>query len=198
MKILDRITSFLSKKENSKVINILVIFFIGLIILISASFFTSDDTTTNILDEKVKVENKMNSKTEDNLIDYYTGRLEQKLAKTLESMKGVGDVEVMVTLDDTVERIPAIDSTKVVETTSEKDAQGGVRERNREDYTEKVVVSNDNSNSLMIIKEVNPKIKGVIVVAEGAQNFEVKEKIYSAVKTVLDISGNKVEVYTKK
>ena len=36
------------------------------------------------------------------------------------------------------------------------------------------------------------------MIAEGAGDLEVKERLYEAVKTVLGIPGNKVEVYASK
>ena len=41
------------------------------------------------------------------------------------------------------------------------------------------------------------KIKGVIVVASGASDPDVKELLYDAVKTSLQISGHQVEIYEK-
>ena len=82
------------------------------------------------------------------------------------------------------------------ENTNEKDSGGGVREVIREDLKREIVTDND--KSLMIIKEVRPNVRGVIVVAEGAEDILIKEQLYSAVKTVLGIQGNKVEVYSSK
>ena len=102
----------------------------------------------------------------------------------------------MVNLEDTAERIPAFNTTTINENTNENDSGGGAREVMREDLKQEVVTAN--GDSMMIIKEVKPNVKGVIVVAEGAEDILVKEKLYSAVKTVLGIAGNKVEVYSSK
>ena len=61
-----------------------------------------------------------------------------------------------------------------------------------------VQVATGSQGSLTVLKEIKPTIKGVIVIAKGADNLEVKEMLYEAVKTVLGISGNKVEVYSSK
>ncbi len=42
-----------------------------------------------------------------------------------------------------------------------------------------------------------PKINGVIVVATGAKDLTVKETLYSAVQTALQVQGHQVEIYTK-
>jgi stage III sporulation protein AG len=53
------------------------------------------------------------------------------------------------------------------------------------------------SSEAVVIKTNEAKIKGVIVVASGASDPQVKETLYSAVQTALQISGHQVEIYTK-
>ena len=54
-----------------------------------------------------------------------------------------------------------------------------------------------NSNGPVVLKTSEAKIKGVIVVASGASDPTVKELLYDAVKTSLQISGHQVEIYEK-
>jgi len=103
----------------------------------------------------------------------------------------------MITLEDSSEKVPATNTTKTTETTKELDSEGGTREVNREDITSQMV-SKSNDGSLVLLKEVKPNVKGVIVVAEGANDLIIMEKLYEAVKTVLGISGNRVQVYSSK
>ena len=53
------------------------------------------------------------------------------------------------------------------------------------------------SNEPIVIKTNQPKINGVIVVATGAKDLTVKETLYSAVQTALQVQGHQVEIYTK-
>ncbi len=52
--------------------------------------------------------------------------------------------------------------------------------------------------SPMVIKEVYPDVKGVIVSAEGASDIAVKKDIKEAVQAVLDVPAHRVCVYEKK
>ncbi len=61
-----------------------------------------------------------------------------------------------------------------------------------------IQVVTNSEGGMIVLKEIKPKVKGVIVVAQGAEDIEVKEMLYEAVKTVLGISGNRVEVYSSK
>lgn len=124
----------------------------------------------------------------------YNFSLESRLINMLEKFKGVGKVDVMITFEDSVEKIPASNTIKTIESTKETDSEGGVREINREDTNTQIV--NSQSGSPITMKEINPTIKGVIVVAEGAEDPLVLEKLYEAVKTVLGINGNKVQIYS--
>ncbi len=64
----------------------------------------------------------------------------------------------MVTLEDTIEKVPAFNTNKNNETTSEIDSQGGTREIVREDMSIQMVTSND--GNLMFIKEIKPTVRG--------------------------------------
>ena len=156
--------------------------------------------TNIIIGEKKDVGSKMEiANTPEKVLDDELGYefiLERKLEDILGQMIGVNRVRVMITLEDTLEKIPAFNTTKDNETTSEIDSQGGTREIVRENTTIQVVTGSE--GSLMVLKEVKPTIKGVIVIAEGMDDLETKEMLYGAVKTVLGISGNRVEVYSSK
>jgi len=194
--MLEKIKDMISKDKSKKyTANLIILLCLGvLLVIISNVFFSSDEKKDISLSTRDTVQDKYVN-TANNLFEDYSYTIESKLKDILSQIKGVGKVNVMITLEDTAERIPAFNTTQMNEKTNEKDAQGGAREVVREDLTQQVVTGSGNE-SLMIIKEVKPKIRGVVVVAEGAEDIVVKEKLYSAVKTVLGISGNKVEIYS--
>ncbi len=186
-----KIKELLQKITNKKYINkLLIILIVGIMLLITSSIFKQDKEK-----ETIKKNNNIKEKKEENYMEDYAYELEKKLEKILGQIKGAGKVNVMVTLDETTEKIPAVNKTENQEKTNEEDSQGGVREIKREDSSVQVVTKG-NDGSILVLKEIKPKVKGVIVVAEGAYDIEVKEQLYEAVKTALGISGNKVEVYS--
>lgn len=186
-----KIKELLQKITNKKYINkLLIILIVGIMLLITSSIFKQDKEK-----ETIKKDNNIKEKKEENYMEDYAYELEKKLEKILGQIKGAGKVNVMVTLDETTEKIPAVNKTENQEKTNEEDSQGGVREIKREDSNVQVVTKG-NDGSILVLKEIKPKVKGVIIVAEGAYDIEVKEQLYEAVKTALGISGNKVEVYS--
>jgi len=191
--VLEKIKKHLEKMNNKKFINnLFIILIISIILLIVVNSFTgtkyrSQETPKN---ELIK-ENNYD-------LEYdYSGYLEKKLTDILGKLKGVGKVNVMVTLENTQEKITATNTTKVTENTLENDSEGGTREVHREDLTVQAVTKG-NDGSLLVVKEIKPTVQGVIVVAEGAEDPVIKEILYEAVKTVLGVKGNKVQVYSSK
>lgn len=188
---------FNPKNQKKNASNLIILLFAGAVVLLLSNFFLSEKDNTS----KLASNGTDNGLKKDNILDYteedYAGDMEKRLEEILKKIKGVGEVDVMITFDDTSEKIPVFNTNQIIEKTDEKDAQGGTREVTREDLSQQIVVGSG-GDSLMIMKETKPKVRGVIVVAEGAENIEIKEKLYSAVKTVLGVSGNKVEVYSSK
>ncbi|AKL95296.1 stage III sporulation protein AG [Clostridium aceticum] len=185
--------SLLSKKY---IANLLVLMAIGVMALIvSSNFFMKDTRTKNIYSdptENVLVQQNNQPMMEEEVVEH-------RLKEILQKIQGVGEVEVMVTFEMGTEIIPASNTTKSTDTTEEKDSGGGTRVVASENITETVVVANEgNGHKPLVLKEIKPQVNGVIVVAEGAENIEVKVKLYEAVKTVLQVPGHKVEVYSKK
>lgn len=197
MNLLDKIKK-LYKQENYKkfITNLLIALIIGVIIMIAASSFTGSRLNQSQTFNNTQNQLNLDRKGSD-LIYNYSTKLENDLEDILSNIKGIGKVKVMITLEDTAERIPALNITETKETTKEEDSEGGTREVFRDDSSKQVVTSNNSGeDSLVVIKEVKPKVKGVIVVAQGVDDPKLKELVYRAVKTVLGISGNKVDVFS--
>lgn len=191
-RLIKKLKKYLEQINNKELIkNLFIILIIGIIFIIVADIFFHERKESN---PRIELENGIDNNSRIGT-DYETV-LENKLEHILSKLKGVESVEVMITLEDTIERIPAFNTTKNNETTNELDSQGGTREIVREDMTIQVVTGSE--GSLIVLKEIKPTVKGVIVIAEGAGDLEVKERLYEAVKTVLGIPGNKVEVYASK
>lgn len=191
-KLIDKIKKYIEGANNKKFMNnLFIILIIGIILLIVANIFIEQKKGAKIdLESEEKLDEPINNDLDYGII------LERKLEDILSQLKGVSKVKVMITLEDTVEKIPVFNTTKNNETTNEIDSQGGTREIVREDMTIQAVTGSE--GSLIVLKEIRPTVKGVIVIAEGVEDLSVKEMLYEAVKTVLGIPGNKVEVYSSK
>lgn len=191
--ILEKIKKHLEEMNNKKLINnLFIILLVTVIFLIVANVFLDSNKKDKeyAIDKEVKEYNY--SKEED-----YSNYLENRLVNILSKFEGVGDLSVMVTLADSAEKITAVNTSTTSESSVENDGEGGTREVLREDLTSEII-TRGNDDSLMVVKEIKPTIQGVIVVAHGAEDPILKERLYEAVKTVLGITGNRVQVYPTK
>ncbi|WP_053957122.1 hypothetical protein [Inediibacterium massiliense] len=192
MKIFGPIKEYLTNHNHKKIVyNLLIVIIVCIIGLITwdTLFPTKSNKNQDISIENVKEE----AASQNN----YQDTAQVQLKKILSQIKGVGEVEVMVTFESSTEVVPASNITKSTQITEEKDAQGGTRTTTQDDASQNMVMSGQN-DKLMIIKEIKPQIRGVVVVAEGAGDIMVKTALIEAVQTVFQVPSNKVMVYEKK
>lgn len=126
-------------------------------------------------------------------------RLANDLAEALEAVKGVGEVVVKVTLATTTETQYAQENQTNQTTISEISQNGGTKSTDETREEVKLVMKNNDrgSNEPIIIKQNRPEVVGVIVVADGADNLQIKSQIANAVQVLLDIPPHKVTVLPK-
>ena len=138
-------------------------------------------------------EKKEISPPQENTAEYasdYIEKAEKDLCGILEKIDGAGEVEVMITLESCYENVYA----KGYSTQSDVN-EAGAQSQITEEY---VIVKNGSSTEeCLVVKVYEPKIKGVAVVAEGADNAQVKKAITDTVCALFDISSNKVSVIKK-
>ncbi|MGI1692218.1 stage III sporulation protein AG [Thermoanaerobacter uzonensis] len=182
-------------KDNKKLVeNLTVIFLIGLILLIGASTLSKPRPSNNNENKELVLAQK-ESNTED-----YAQKLEKDLKNILSRIEGVGNVEVLITLNSDEEVVAAMDVVESSTTTNEKDSNGGIRETIQTESNNKVVISQDTSgqNTPIVLKRIMPEIRGVIVVADGAKDPRLRYELSSAVQTALGIPAYKVKVISSK
>lgn len=129
----------------------------------------------------------------------YEQAYETELKDILEKTVGVGQVEVMITIDSTEEIVVEKSMKQTQQTTNEKDQAGATRHITDVTSSGEVVlyqVSGDQTP--LITKTIRPKIRGVVVVAEGAENLTVKKLLLEAVERGLDVPVNRISIIPRK
>lgn len=128
-------------------------------------------------------------------------RLEDELVNILTQIDGVGKVSVKVNLESGKQYQYAYNENKEKNVVEEKDQQGGTRVTTAvKDGEEMVVIQDSQSGSQkpVVMKELRPAVKGVMVVAQGAEDSLVKASLLEAVQTVLEVPAYKVVVLPMK
>lgn len=167
-----------------------IIVAVGLIgiILIFISNFTdnksSDNETEAIAEAAVQTS-----------IESYRDTLESKLAAIVSEIEGAGEVKIMITMESTVEDVYAVEKNIDEQSqSSSDDTKGSEQTEYKEESTYVTIKNKDGSESVVMVKQIMPKIRGVLVVCDGGGNTVVKEKIIQAVSSVLNISSGKIYV----
>ena len=129
----------------------------------------------------------------------YEDKQKIDLKNILKKMNGVGEVEVMMSFENGEQKIPAYDKNTQKSTTEETDTEGGKRVNNQDTDGSKVVMTtSDGNNQPFILTTYKPKLCGVIIIAEGAENSKTKYEIEQAVSKLYNLSLDKVNVYSMK
>ena len=127
----------------------------------------------------------------------YAAYLEEKLKKMLESIRGVGEVEVMITLESSEERIVEKDMTAERSQTEEQDSAGGTRTVSSSNTGYQTVYQEGSQGSPFVVKTLTPKVEGVLVVAEGAGKGNMTGEITQVVQALFGVEAHKVKVLEK-
>lgn len=124
--------------------------------------------------------------------------LEEKLEVILSQISGAGNVDVMISYMNEIEKVPMTD-TKVTKTVvSEKDSDGGERQTEETSTEENIIYEETNNIKTPMIKQsVSPEAIGVIVVAEGAYNETVKANLKKAVEATVIVASERIQVFSK-
>jgi stage III sporulation protein AG len=127
--------------------------------------------------------------------------MEETLAKQAQSIlsqvDGVGVVAVSVTLATGAEHDLACNGTSRKSVIEEKDSGGGTRITTESDEQMEYVLTQGRGEPL-ILKEKAPEIKGVLVVAEGAKDVQIKIQLSRAVQSLFDLPAHRVMILPKE
>lgn len=129
----------------------------------------------------------------------YAEYMERKLKDVLSKVSGVGEVEVMVTLRSTSEKVVEKDEEKESETVTEQDSQGGTRTTSRNSSSGTTVFEEDGSGTSSgqepyVTKELTPIVEGVVVIAQGGDEPVTVQNITEAVQALFNVDTHKIKV----
>ncbi len=116
----------------------------------------------------------------------YCDYLENKIKIFIEKIEGAGKTEVIITLSETTEYIYATDDKDVRKNNDNSDDSTFEK-----DY---VIIENNNNDVGLLIKTIEPKIRGVAISCEGGDNLNVQQQIYSTIEAILDISTSNISI----
>jgi stage III sporulation protein AG len=124
---------------------------------------------------------------------------ESRLTEMLNQLQGVSEVSVMVNLDSTEEVLYATNDQNNKTTTNETDKQGGTRVTTQMNENNQILITKEgDGDHPVVVKKIQPRVRGVLVMAKGAENPRVQLSILDAVQRVLDVPAYKISIQPKK
>ncbi len=111
-------------------------------------------------------------------LEKYESQTEQKLEELLATVDGVGQVRVMLTWEGSSERQVEKDRISNADSVEE----------------ETIYQENDSGKYPYVVSWTNPKVTGVLVIAEGGGSTKVKAEILEAVQALFGIEPHKIKI----
>lgn len=187
-------------KDKKLVYNLLLMFCVGIVLLVASATIFKPEKPAAVPTGEPESINGADAAQQTEAVETYEQGLEKRLEQTLSLVEGAGNVRVMVTINYGKEIVVAqnIDATESVN--DEKDNEGGTRnvQSKSEKNTFVMLRQKDGSEYPLILKEIEPKVEGVVIVAEGGDNIVVKDALVRAACSVLGAQSHKVEVLKMK
>lgn len=178
----DKIKNFIFDKESGKLrLGFLVLLGIVGMLLILFSGGESDVQT-----EPVEISlPSFTDSTED-----YRLKLQSDLEEILSSISGAGRVSVMLSLEGTTEYVYA------QQIHSSSDVNDGKTSSNYEN--ELVMVEQKDGKTALVTKILRPKVSGVLIVCDGADNILLTEQLINSAASALGITTANISVAKRK
>ncbi|HEX3033408.1 MAG TPA: hypothetical protein VHS59_14450 [Bacillota bacterium] len=192
----------LKKDQLLKIGRYLVFAGVGVALLIMSGTFSSETQQAGGPESKVvpgpgAVSEQPAVSTLSDQITRDETALETRLTEILSRVEGAGQVQVRVNLASTTQQQYAVNTSSNRRTTQEKDSSGAVRTVSETiDDGQLVLEHGDKSGSdvPVVVKASKPEILGVLVVAEGASNEQVKLTLTRTTETLLNLSAHRISV----
>ncbi|MDF2631629.1 MAG: stage sporulation protein [Caproiciproducens sp.] len=126
--------------------------------------------------------------------EQYAAQLENSITDIVTKIQGVGTAKVLVTLEQSTQYVYATEEKKSNQTTEDKSGSSTTKnEANDNTETNYILVKDaDGAQRALPITEVQPIVKGVVVVCDGGDNPVVQQNVISAVTTALNITTVRV------
>lgn len=185
------------KGTKTNIKQLLVILMIGIIVIIFSSSLFKSGQQKSIIELPTQLDNDNVAAVATTFSKGYYKASE--IENILSKIYGAGKVEIIATYSESTELVPALDRKTSQSITNEKDNTGGTRSLSQENLESNIIFEDTGKTKKpYIIKELLPKVKGVVIVADGADNFEVKENLTRAAQSLFDVPLHKIQVFKRK
>lgn len=181
--------------KNIKKDNFIIVLLAGILLIVIAWPTSSGESKENKEIEATSVNDTTSNQNDTQTLSYVEEQ-EKRLETILSRVYGVGEVNVMITLKSSKELIVEKDTPATSSTTQEEDAEGGTRNTTDKTTTEATVYEQDNNggSAPYVVKELEPEIEGIIVIAKGGDDPVIAKNISDAILALFHVEAHKIKV----
>lgn len=171
-------------EPQNKQKSILIFGIIGIILILVSSLFKSDK----------EISKSCNAAVSKSTMDQKREKLEANLENIISNIDGAGKTKIFITFESDCETVYATEEKKNKEESEDKSGDDVTRKKECNDSEKKFITvrGSDGSEQALAITELEPKIKGAVVICSGADDPIVKSRIVEAVTTALNTTSNRV------
>lgn len=179
--------------------NLLILVLLGVLLFIIALPVKKEGTGTeqNDISRAAEDEIAKTGKTALESTEDYATYLERKLETMLEAVQGLEEVEVMITLEASEEKVVEKDMTAERSNTEEQDSSGGARTVNTSNTEYRTIYGDDTGEDPFVVKTLCPRVEGVLVVAKGAGKGNMTGEITQIVQALFGVEVHRIKVLEK-
>mgnify|MGYP005810184295 FL=1 len=161
---------------------VIIVGLAGIAVIFFSGFFKTEEKAEEI--EEIPLQTA----------EEYTQQLENNLTEILSSIEGAGPAKVMVTLENGTETKYATEEVhNNEETREEQNGQTTRTQQSNDSQIQYITVRDaDGTERALALTEIQPKVKGVVVVCPGGEDPVVQQRIIHAVTTALNLSSQHV------
>ncbi len=122
----------------------------------------------------------------------FVRQTEERLQTIVSRIDGAGECEVLVTLENGVEYVYATEQR--ISSDRKEDTDDSTSRLTQSDGSESaaIIVETDNGREGLLVTEIQPTIRGVVIVCEGGDRAEVCVRIREAVTVAMNLSAKRV------
>lgn len=187
----------LKKLKGIKKDQLLIFLLSGILLLVIAiPVKTEKEEKTGVSQEEDRNNGSLDAAGSSGETDSYVRLQEERLREVLQKVEGVGKAEVMITLQTSAEKVVEKDIPSTWQDVEESDSGGGTRTTREESQTEETVYQEeeDGSRTPYVVKELEPRVEGVIVIAQGGGDAKVRQNILEAVQALFSVEAHKIKI----
>lgn len=182
---------------------LIVLFLAGVLLLVIAIPTGSKKNNSAAKQEQKEQEGSLQTAEKEDSVwkweEEYRKTLESRLEDILSQIDGMGEVEVMITIKSSQEKIVEKDGSLQRKNTDEEDGAGGHRTISQSESTKSTVYEGEkNTGEPFVVKTIYPSVEGVLVVAQGADSGRMNTTITEIAKALFGVDAHKIKVVKRR